>query len=152
MLDEQNLRRLLAERAPWFGGRTEEINWRLVVRFERRLAQRFGAGRVWLAGDAGHTTGPVGMQSMNVGLREAHDLAAMFAGILRSGESLDGLDRYQRARQAEWRTLLGMEGIPTARDQANPWIAQRRDRLPMCLPASGMRLTELVQQLGLEWA
>jgi hypothetical protein len=37
MLKEDNLRMLLAERAPWFTGRIDAINWRLVVRFERRL-------------------------------------------------------------------------------------------------------------------
>ncbi|MCC6408433.1 MAG: FAD-dependent monooxygenase, partial [Planctomycetes bacterium] len=36
MLEEKNLYTLLEERAPWFDGRVEEIDWRLVVRFERR--------------------------------------------------------------------------------------------------------------------
>ena len=150
VLDEGNLRKLLAERAPWFDGEIQEINWRLVVRFERRLADSFGAGRVWLAGDAGHTTGPVGMQSMNVGLREAHDLAAIVAGILRDGDSLDRLQTYDQERLTEWRQLLGVDGGFKADEQADPWIRQRSDRLPMCIPASGAELARLAQQLGLE--
>jgi len=150
VLDEENLRTLLAERAPWFDGEIQEINWRLVVRFERRLASSFGSGRVWLAGDAGHTTGPVGMQSMNVGLREAHDLTAIITGVLRDGESVDRLQAYNQQRQTEWRQLLGVEGGFKAAEQADPWIRERSNRVPMCIPASGDKLGELAQQLGLE--
>ncbi|MCA8974284.1 MAG: FAD-dependent monooxygenase, partial [Planctomycetes bacterium] len=53
-LTEDYLRALLAERAPWFEGRIQGIQWRMEVRFESRLAERFGRGRAWLVGDAGH--------------------------------------------------------------------------------------------------
>ena len=76
---------MIAERATWFRGRIDQINWRIMVRFERRLAKSFGQNRVWLAGDAGHLTGPAGMHSMNVGLREALDLAAILDGVLHKG-------------------------------------------------------------------
>lgn len=46
MLKEDNLRMLLAERAPWFTGSIDDINWRLVVRFERRLGEGLGSSRV----------------------------------------------------------------------------------------------------------
>ena len=59
---------LLAARAPWFGP-PRDVGWSTEVRFERRLSPQFGRGRVWLAGDAAHLTGPAGMQSMNAGLR-----------------------------------------------------------------------------------
>ena len=53
---------------------------------------------MWLAGDAAHMTGPVGMQSMNVGLFEAHDLAGILARILRQRSTADELAAYERTR------------------------------------------------------
>jgi len=150
VLDEDNLRRLVAERAPWFESQIKNIHWRIVVRFERRLADAFGEGRVWLAGDAGHLTGPVGMQSMNVGLSEAKELADVMAGILRDGASAEQLEDYSRQRVAEWRCLLGLEGGLRPEDQTDPWVRQYSDRLLPCVPACAADLATLTQQLRLK--
>lgn len=150
VLSEDHLRTLLAERAPWFHGRIGEINWRMVVRFERRLANRFGSQRVWLAGDAGHVTGPVGMHSMNVGFREAHDLAECVATALRGGQAAGQFQAFETARQTEWRQLLGLSGGLRAGGSTEPWIGQRADRVLGCLPASGLELAQLAGQLKLE--
>jgi 2-polyprenyl-6-methoxyphenol hydroxylase-like FAD-dependent oxidoreductase len=147
-LATDNFRSLLAQRAPWFTGHIEEITWRLVVFFERRLASRFGSGRVWLAGDAGHTTGPAGMQSMNVGLGEAWQLAEIMASILRDGQSPAQFQEYNCERLAQWRQLLGLEGGLHPGPDTDPWIAQNFDRLLSCLPASGDDLERLTQQVG----
>lgn len=149
-LDLERLRDLLNQRATWFDGRVEQIFWRILVRFERRLADAFGRDRIWLAGDAGHLTGPAGMQSMNVGLREAKQLAEMMAAVLRHGEPVTQLQDYGAQRLAEWRWLLGVERPWTADDQADPWISGRADRLISCLPASGAELVAAAKQLQLE--
>lgn len=149
LLSEEHLRKLLAERAPWFHGTVRNVAWRVVVRFERRLAGTFGHGRMWLAGDSGHTTGPVGMQSMNVGLREGQSLAEALAGVLHQNQSIDRLDGYARQRRAEWRTLLGLKGGLEAMPTADPWVRQVAGRLLSCLPASGSVLAGLVDRLGL---
>jgi len=81
----------------------------MAVRFEKRLAASFGRGRAWLTGDAGHMTGPVAAQSMNVGIREAFDLAETIADVLRNGASESTLEAYGKARIAEWRSLLGLD-------------------------------------------
>jgi 2-polyprenyl-6-methoxyphenol hydroxylase-like FAD-dependent oxidoreductase len=146
-LDDDRLRTLVAERMPWFEGTIEEINWRVLVRFENRLATAFGKHRVWLAGDAGHMTGPIGMQSMNVGLREAHDLAELLAAVLDGGQSVQALDQYNRERINEWQHLLGLtSGSETSGPAA--LIAERRNRLVARLPASGARLRSLIAQLN----
>ncbi len=150
VLDESQLHTFIEERAPWFTGSIDEIEWRLVVRFESRLADAFGAHRMWLAGDAGHMTGPVGIQSMNIGLREGHDLAKTLANILQNDRSMENLDRYSRQRLNEWRYLLGLKGGLVAGPQTDPWIAQRAQRLLPCFPASGDDLAALAHQLGLE--
>jgi 2-polyprenyl-6-methoxyphenol hydroxylase-like FAD-dependent oxidoreductase len=44
-LGRDRLEELLEQRAPWFRGRIGEIHWSMAVRFERRLAERFGRER-----------------------------------------------------------------------------------------------------------
>ncbi len=150
-LDKDRLRGLIYDRAPWFTGQIEQIHWRMLVRFERRLVSSFGRDRVWLAGDAAHLTGPAGMQSMNVGLREAAQLAGILTGALREGGSIEPLQEYNRQRIAEWRTLLGLEGGLVPHDHTDAWIGQHCRQLLPCLPASGPDLAELAEQLQLKW-
>ena len=120
------LTKLITERAPWFEGNVKELGWSTDVQFERRLAREFGRNRCWLAGDAAHQTGPVGMQSMNIGLREGAELAMRLRKILREGASVDLLRAYSSDYRAEWRHLLGLNGSPASTDQANPWIITLR--------------------------
>lgn len=148
-LDEDRLHQLLTQRAIWFTGRMEQIYWRIMVRFEKRMAASFGRDRVWLAGDAGHLTGPAGMQSMNVGLREARQLADAVATCLRSGGDRTLLNDYNAQRDAEWKLLLGLSGGLVSGAQTDPWITQCSSRLLPCLPASGADLAALGQQIGL---
>ncbi|POM23767.1 Pentachlorophenol 4-monooxygenase [Actinomadura rubteroloni] len=65
-----------------------------------RLAERYRAGRVLLAGDAAHEQMPVGGQALNLGLQDAAALvprlAAAVAGV--SGDAL--LDAYAAGRHA----------------------------------------------------
>jgi 2-polyprenyl-6-methoxyphenol hydroxylase-like FAD-dependent oxidoreductase len=153
-LDRDDLARLVAERAPWSGNGPGhgELDWSVAVRFERRLAGRFGDGRVWLAGDSAHLAGPVGVQSMNVGLREAHELAWRMAEVLHAGGGDDLLAAYDRERRAEWRRLLGLEGAPAVADGAAPWVSRHAGRLVSCLPASGEELSLLARKIGIEVA
>jgi 2-polyprenyl-6-methoxyphenol hydroxylase-like FAD-dependent oxidoreductase len=141
--------RWLSQRAPWFHSHIGDPHWQAAVRFEHRIASAFGRSRVWLAGDAGHLTGPVGAQSMNVGFREAADLCNLYAGILDKGVPLNALQVYGEERAAEWRELLGMGAPLEAAPGASPWVAERSSRLLSCIPASGAHLEAALRQLGL---
>ena len=66
---------MLKNRAPWFQNPVKEVDWSADVQIEPRLARRFGRESCWQAGEAAHQTGPVGMQSINIGFREAAALA-----------------------------------------------------------------------------
>ena len=136
--DAARLGELLAAFAPWFHGEIAGIEWTALGLFERKLATVFGEGRVWMAGDAGHLTGPLGGQSMNVGMREADDLAGRLAKVLRPGAPAGLLDAYGASRAAEWRTLFGGDA---------PYGSRRALLLP-CLPASGEDLKALLTQLN----
>jgi 2-polyprenyl-6-methoxyphenol hydroxylase-like FAD-dependent oxidoreductase len=149
ILSDENLRRLIAGRAPWFQGKIESVKWRGVVRFERRMASGFGQGRLWLAGDSAHLTGPVGVQSMNAGLAEARDLASILAGVLRDGAAPATLNAYNQRSLDTWKQLHGQAGALHAGPAADPWVATHAATLLSCLPATGPRLNAMASQLGL---
>jgi 2-polyprenyl-6-methoxyphenol hydroxylase-like FAD-dependent oxidoreductase len=149
-LDESHLKELLAQRAPWFSGNIASVTWRTVVRFERRLASAYGQGRLWLAGDAAHLTGPAGIQSMNAGLFEARHLADTIGAILREKAPLTELQIYNERWLGVWRQLHQIGGGLQARAGADPWIAARAPHLVSALPAHGPALAALAAQVGLE--
>jgi 2-polyprenyl-6-methoxyphenol hydroxylase-like FAD-dependent oxidoreductase len=147
--DLARLRGLLALRAPWFEDGTDRLDWGTVTQFERRLARRFGKGRVWLAGDAAHVTSPFGGHSMNVGLLEAQALV----NCIEEASLTDGsspLERYELERQREWHKLLGVNVSFHLLPHAPPWLAAHARRVVPALPASGKDLSEMLQQLGLQ--
>lgn len=139
-LNEDLLHYLLQQRAPWFDGSVDGLHWRMLVRFEKRLAERFGEGRIWMAGDAAHMSYPAGVQSMNVGIRESRNLAGIIAGIVQGKENPDRLQDYERDRRAEWHFLLGLDGpLPLPAD-AHECLTKNAVRLISALPASGPQL------------
>ena len=137
-------------RAPWFSAGVKEITWCTEVVFEHRVARQFGRDRCWLAGDAAHQTGPVGVQSMNVGLAEAATLAGALRRILREKAPLEVLAACDRDWQVEWRRLLGLAGGLKPRKEASPWARERGGRILPCLPASHEDLPRLASQLGFD--
>ena len=147
----QYVEKVAKQRAPWFSANVKAITWCTDVVFEHRLARQFGRNRCWLAGDAAHQAGPVGVQSMNVGLSEAATLAQNLRKILRERAPLESLDAYNREGQEEWRRLLGLTGGLRAKADTTVWVKERRARILSCLPASGEDLSRLAGQLGLDY-
>jgi putative polyketide hydroxylase len=71
------------------------LTWQITV----RLADRFADGRVFLVGDAAHTTAAIGAFGLNTGVADAHNLAWKLAAVLagRAGPRL--LDTYATERR-----------------------------------------------------
>jgi 2-polyprenyl-6-methoxyphenol hydroxylase-like FAD-dependent oxidoreductase len=95
-----DVQRLLDTRGPVTKpARVQEIVWSTRFLVHHRLADRYRAGRVVLAGDAAHVHSPAGGQGMNTGIQDAvvlgHALAAVLAG--RADETR--LDQYERTRR-----------------------------------------------------
>ncbi|ARP74423.1 monooxygenase [Streptomyces pluripotens] len=65
-----------------------------------RLARRWRAGRVFLAGDAAHLLGALGTQGLDEGLRDADNLAWKLAVAWHRGPHEALLDSYQAERRA----------------------------------------------------
>ena len=51
------------------------LRWSSVFRISHRIVDRYGRGRVFVAGDAAHIHPPTGAQGMNTGIQDAHNLA-----------------------------------------------------------------------------
>ncbi|WP_328438181.1 FAD-dependent monooxygenase [Streptomyces sp. NBC_00457] len=104
--------------AGWTGGSTPpyELLDTGVHIVHHRLARRWRAGRVFLAGDAAHLLGALGTQGLDEGLRDADNLAWKLALAWHHGPHEALLDSYQAERR----------GIVAARlraaDQALPLV------------------------------
>jgi 2-polyprenyl-6-methoxyphenol hydroxylase-like FAD-dependent oxidoreductase len=144
------MQRLLLQRAPWFTGTIQELGWCSDVGFEHRYARSFGRGRCWLVGDAAHQTGPAAMQSMNMGVYEAAQLASALGQLLRGKASPDILQAYEDTCQEQWRRLLGISARPQSGPHTDRWVHQHSARLVSCLPATGNELKLLLNQLELD--
>lgn len=148
-LEEESLSHFISERAPWFKGSIGPFRWRMIVRFEKRLAERFGKDRTWLAGDAGHMAAPIGMQSMNVGILEGHRLGDIIADILEGKADPEALEAYGEDRIREWRSLLGLDLHLEKSGETPEIMAENIHRLLDCLPGSLKSLPAFAEMGGL---
>jgi 2-polyprenyl-6-methoxyphenol hydroxylase-like FAD-dependent oxidoreductase len=76
-----------------------ELAWLTAYRLHERVASRFRAGRVFLAGDAAHLFSVFGARGLNSGIEDARNLGWKLALVL-SGEAPDALlDSYEAERR-----------------------------------------------------
>lgn len=151
MAEVDGLRQLARHRAPWFDHALREIVWATDVQFEPRLARHFGRKQAWLVGDAAHQTGPAGMQSMNMGFREAADLADNLAEILHKGGSRELLKGYERAHREEWQQMLNFRPEVPLPEKDAGWVERRAARILGCTPATGEELSQLLKPMGIQF-
>jgi 2-polyprenyl-6-methoxyphenol hydroxylase-like FAD-dependent oxidoreductase len=140
------LGKMLAERLPWYSAEPGAFEWSGSMDFQPALATSFGDRRVWLAGDAAHVTGPLGGQSINIGMQEAHDLALRIAESLSERHYPLG-SGYAAERRSEWSRLLGLRPYALNLTHTPAWIARNMRQLLPCLPVSGDDLEDVLLQL-----
>ena len=98
---------LLVDRGPRKSHpKVTEVVWGSRFRIHERVADRYRAGRVLLAGDAAHTHSPAGGQGMNLGLRDAVTLADALSRALK-GDDAD-LDVYAESCREEAVRVIGL--------------------------------------------
>ena len=80
--------------------------WASAFRIQRRQADRYRCGPVFLAGDAAHVHSPVGGQGMNTGIQDAFNLGWKLALAARDQAAPGLLDTYQAERHPIARGVL----------------------------------------------
>ncbi|MEZ0052228.1 2-polyprenyl-6-methoxyphenol hydroxylase-like FAD-dependent oxidoreductase [Mycobacterium sp. MAA66] len=75
-----------------------DVAWGSRFRVHHRVADRYRAGRVLLAGDAAHVHSPAGGQGMNLGIQDAMALGDALTAVLETGRDA-ALDEYSAARR-----------------------------------------------------
>ncbi|MCQ6553361.1 FAD-dependent monooxygenase [Streptomyces sp. C10-9-1] len=83
------------------------LRWSSVFRISHRIVDRYGRGRVFVAGDAAHIHPPTGAQGMNTGIQDAVNLAWKLA-LAVSGTAHPGLlDSYDAERRPVGAEVVG---------------------------------------------
>jgi 2-polyprenyl-6-methoxyphenol hydroxylase-like FAD-dependent oxidoreductase len=83
-----------------------ELGWSTRFLSERRQAERYRVGRVFLAGDAAHVHSPLGAMGMSTGIQDAANLSWKLVAALRGWAPPWLLDSYQAERHPAGRTAL----------------------------------------------
>jgi hypothetical protein len=107
------------------------LRWSSVFRISHRLVDRYGVGRVFVAGDAAHIHPPTGAQGMNTGIQDGVNLAWKLA-LAVEGAAADGLlasyhdERHPVGEEVVGRTTRhARQGIEN--DPEDPAVVVRRE-------------------------
>lgn len=89
------------------GTRAANLRWSSVFRISHGIVDRYGDGRVFVAGDAAHLHPPAGGQGMNTGIQDAWNLAWKLALAVRGIAAPGLLDSYETERRPEGEEIVG---------------------------------------------
>ncbi|MBL3667242.1 FAD-dependent monooxygenase [Streptomyces sp. M2CJ-2] len=92
------------------GDKPYEIVWKSAYRFHQRIADRFRAGRVLLAGGAAHLVSPFGARGLNSGVQDSENAAWKLAFVWRGLAPETLLDTYHDERHAAASENLAVTG------------------------------------------
>jgi 3-(3-hydroxy-phenyl)propionate hydroxylase len=98
-MSERRMQASLQNILPRAGG--YEIAVRAIYRVHQRVAERYRAGRVFLAGDAAHLNNPLGGMGLNGGLHDAITLCGRLARVWHGSADAAVLDEYETQRRPE---------------------------------------------------
>ncbi|MEU5919539.1 FAD-dependent monooxygenase [Streptomyces sp. NPDC047141] len=87
--------------------RLSGLRWSSVFRISHRIVDRYGRGRVFVAGDAAHIHPPTGAQGMNTGVQDACNLAWKLALVVRGGAGPELLGTYDAERRPVGEEVVG---------------------------------------------
>ncbi|MFC9829626.1 FAD-dependent oxidoreductase [Streptomyces sp. 2BBP-J2] len=107
-LSPDAVRRVVAARTHLAAEDVTEVLWASEFRPRAALADRFRAGRVFLAGDAAHVHSPAGGQGLNTSVQDAYNLGWKLGAVLSDGADPSLLDSYEEERRAVAADMLGL--------------------------------------------
>lgn len=148
--DRAYVQRLLDTRGPEAARAVvTDMIWSSRFRVHHRVADRYRAGRVLLAGDAAHVHSPAGGQGMNTGITDAVSLAEALAAVL-DGAPEDTLDGYGAARRPIALRVVALADRLTRLATAPRWARPARNlalRVAGRIPAVRRRLARQLSGL-----
>jgi 2-polyprenyl-6-methoxyphenol hydroxylase-like FAD-dependent oxidoreductase len=163
-----NLQAILERRISRTDIRLHEPEWSSLWRANIRLANRYRAGRVFLAGDAAHIHSPAGGQGMNTGIQDAYNLGWKLASVAK-GASPALLDSYEAERRpvaasvlalsnARLKQMMEEKGLPVRRDASTLQLGvnyrdsalARDDREEACQLRAGDRAPDATQLMTVD--
>ncbi|MCX5092434.1 FAD-dependent oxidoreductase [Streptomyces sp. NBC_00365] len=107
-LSLEGVRKVVAARSHLAPEAVTEVRWASDFRPRAALADRFRAGRVFLAGDAAHIHSPAGGQGLNTSVQDAYNLGWKLGAVLRGGAPEALLDSYEEERRPVAARMLGL--------------------------------------------
>lgn len=84
-----------------------DLRWSSVFRISHRLADHYGTGRVFIAGDAAHIHPPTGGQGMNTGIQDGLNLAWKLALVVEGVAAPALLESYHAERHPVGEEVVG---------------------------------------------
>ena len=142
---------LLQQRSGMALKRVGDPVWASAFRIQRRQAERYRVGPVFLAGDAAHVHSPVGGQGMNTGIQDAFNLGWKLALAARELAAPGLLDTYEAERHPIARGVLRGTDLATRLVLArNPLAESIREHVVpavVSLPPVRRRFLAAVSQL-----
>jgi 2-polyprenyl-6-methoxyphenol hydroxylase-like FAD-dependent oxidoreductase len=118
-----------------------------------RHAESYRKGRVFLAGDAGHTHTPVGGQGLNLGIQDAVNLGWKLAAVLRGDAADRLLDTYHEERYPAGTAALKWSMAQTEVLKPGPRRAAIREVFDdlLAIPDAGAQICAGISGLGLRY-
>jgi len=127
-------------RAANLPGRITEVAWSTRVRLQRRRADRYRAGPVFLAGDAAHVFSPAGAQGVNTGLQDALNLGWKLAAACHAPSDRTPTEDLLYSYEAERQPVAVQVGrltelvLRAEGDERRPFRTLRTVVLPLVAP------------------
>ncbi|WP_329088277.1 FAD-dependent monooxygenase [Streptosporangium sp. NBC_01469] len=147
--------RLFEQRTGRRDVRLHDATWLSHFSYKVRLADRYRAGRVFIAGDAAHVHPIAGGLGMNTGIQDAYNLGWKLALAVQGRAPESVLDTYEQERRPVAESVLRTSGASmTALFSTKPLMTLLRDKvvLPLLrLPAVTRALVGKTSQLDVNY-
>ncbi|MEC3978255.1 rifampin monooxygenase [Amycolatopsis sp. H20-H5] len=148
---EELKRQLLATAGTDFG--VHSPRWLSRFGDATRLAERYRAGRVLLAGDAAHIHPPMGAQGLNLGVQDAFNLGWKLAATIKGWAPAGLLDTYETERRPVAADVLENTRAQTVlmATEAGPRAVRRLMAELMDFPEVNRYLLEKIIAVGIRY-
>ena len=116
-----------------------------VMRWVRRelVADRFGTGRVFIAGDAAHLMSPTGALGMNTGIQDAVDLGWKLAAVVQGWGGADLLASYDTERRP-----VALRNVAASTENLGRMLSTRERKPPAQVFEEGPQAEAIRREYG----